>query len=270
MRMPPRAHEPVRNSGIASFVEFPNRSGKTLRGMLHRPSKAGTHGLPAVVIFHGFTGSRMEAHWIFVKCSRALAHVGIASLRFDFYGSGESDGDFREVTLRGELADGRAAVEFLRRQKGIDPQRVGLLGLSLGGAVAAALASSVEARAAVLWSALAHTARLREIVAASSKPIPNQPDVVEFEAHELALRFLDDVLKVEPIRHLKRFKGPTLIVHPEKDEHIPVAHARAFFRASGAAAKELVIIPGADHVFKSVLWERAVIARTVQWFGRYL
>jgi len=174
------------------------------------------------------------------------------------------------VTLRGEIADGREAVEFLRRQKGIDPERVGLLGLSLGGAVAAALASSVEARAAVLWSALAHTARLRELAEASAKPVPNQPGAVEYEAHEISPRFLDDVLKVEPVRHLKRFKGPTLIIHPEKDEQIPVAHARAFFRAAGAEVKELAIVSGADHVFKSLLWEREVIGRTVQWFGRYL
>jgi esterase/lipase len=136
--------------------------------------------------------------------------------------------------------------------------------------VAAALASSVEARAIVLWSALAHTARLREIVEASAQAIPNQAGMVEFEAHEVSPRFLDDVLKVEPARHLKRFKGPTLIIHPEKDEHIPVAHARAFFRASGAVAKELVIVSGADHVFKSISSEREVIGRTVQWFGQHL
>ena len=251
-------------------MEFPSRAGKMLRGMLHRPSDTGGRSLPAVVMFHGFTGNRMEAHWIFVKCARALAQSGIASLRFDFSGSGESEGEFREVTLRGEIADGRTAVEFLRRQRGIDAPRVGLLGLSLGGAVAAALASSVEARAIVLWSALAHTARLREIVEASAQAIPNQAGMVEFEAHEVSPRFLDDVLKVEPARHLKRFKGPTLIIHPEKDEHIPVAHARAFFRASGAVAKELVIVSGADHVFKSISSEREVIGRTVQWFGQHL
>jgi len=85
----------------------------------------------------------MESHWIFVKCARALARAGIASLRFDFYGSGESDGEFREVTLQGEIADARAAMDFFRRQKGIDPKRLGLLGLSLGGAIAASPTSTV-------------------------------------------------------------------------------------------------------------------------------
>jgi hypothetical protein len=258
----------VNNSGSESYAEFPNRQAKMLRGMLHRP--AGGLRAPGVVLFHGFSGDRLESHWIFVKCSRALAEAGIASLRFDFFGSGESDGDFREVTLRGEIADGRAAVEFFRAQNGIDPEHVGLLGLSMGGAVAASLAQSLKVQALVLWSALAHTARLRELMGKLTRAIPGKPAAVEYDARELSPRFMDDALKVEPIRHLKQYKGPTLIIHPGKDEAVPVSHARDFYRASGAKIKELVMIPGADHVFTAVAWEREVITRTVQWFGRYL
>ena len=67
------------------------------------------------------------------------------------------------------------------------------------------------------------------------------------------------------------YKGPTLIIHPEKDEAIPVSHARDFFRAAGAEAKELVIIAGADHVYTSIPWEQEVIAphRTVVWAITY-
>jgi alpha/beta superfamily hydrolase len=207
---------------------------------------------------------------MFVKCSRALAQAGVASLRFDFFGSGESDGEFRQMTLSGEIADGRAAVAFMRAQAGIDAQRMGLLGLSLGGAVAATLAPSVHAKAVVLWSAVAHTARLRELVKKSTRKIPGRPGALECDARELHPRLLEDVLKVEPIRHLARYKGPTLIVHAEKDEAIPVSHARDFYQAAGAEIKELVIIAGADHVYASVPWEQEVMARSVMWFGRHL
>jgi hypothetical protein len=260
----------VKNAFIERFVEFANPAGKTLRGMLHLPAAALKHRAPGVVLFHGFTGDRMESHWIFVKCSRALAQAGIASLRFDFYGSGESDGEFRQMSLRGEIADARAAVAFMRGQKSMDPERVGLLGLSLGGTVAAALAPSVQAKAVVLWSAVAHTAILRELTEQSAKKIPGKPGAFEFNAHEISPRLSEDVLKVEPVRHLARYKGPTLIVHPEKDEAVPVSHARDFFQAAGADAKEIVIIAGADHVYSSVPWEQEVIARTVLWFGRHL
>ncbi|HXW15197.1 MAG TPA: alpha/beta hydrolase [Terriglobia bacterium] len=256
--------------GIERFVEFPARAGKTLRGMMHLPVPPLKRPAPAVVLFHGFTGHRMESHGLFVKCSRALAKAGIASLRFDFYGSGESDGEFREVTLSGEIADGRAAVAFMRGQEEINPERVGLLGLSLGGAVATVLAPGVHAKALVLWSAVAHPARLRDLIEKSAKEIAGKPGAMEVEAREFNPRLIEDVLKVEPIRYLARYKGPTLIIHPEKDETIPVSHAHDFFHASNAEAKELVIIEGADHVYTSVPWEQEVIVRSVQWFEHYL
>ena len=260
----------MKNPGIERSLEFPTAAGKTLRGMLHLPAAALGQPAPSVVMFHGFTGDRMESHWMFVKCSRALAQAGVASWRFDFYGSGESDGEFREMTFSREIADGRAAVAFLRGQTGIDPERVGLLGLSLGGTVAAALAPSVRAKVLVLWSALAHTARLRDLIKQSAGRIPGKAGASEFDAHEINPRFIEDVLKVEPIRHLARYKGPTLIIHPEKDEIVPVSHARDFFQAARADAKELAIIAGADHVYTSIPWEHEVIARTVEWFGRHL
>lgn len=259
----------MKHTRIERGVEFANSKNKTLRGMLHLPPAA-KQPVPAVVLFHGFTGDRMESHWIFVKCSRALAAAGIASLRFDFYGSGESDGEFREMSLRGEIADGKVAVAFLRGQAGIDPERVGLLGLSLGGAVAATLAHSVRAKVVALWRALAHTARLRDLAKQSAKKIPGKPGALEYNAREIPRGFAEDVLKVEPLRYLARFKGPTLIVHPEKDEAIPVSHARDFFQAAGAETKELAIIAGADHVYTSVPWEQEVIVRTVDWFACHL
>lgn len=55
---------------------------RTLRGMMHVPD--GTHGkAPMVVMFHGFTGNKVESHFIFVKLSRELEKVGIGSFRFE-------------------------------------------------------------------------------------------------------------------------------------------------------------------------------------------
>ena len=248
-------------------VQFRNRRGKRLRGVIHKP-RAGARRVPGVVFFHGFTGDRMESHWIFVKCARALEKAGIASLRFDFYGSGESDGEFREVTLQSEIADAKSAVEFLRRQKGIDPRRVGLCGMSMGGAVAASVAPWSKAGALVLWSALAHPKQLRRLAERTTRPLPNGGR--EYNAHEISARFLETVEKVQPLEAIRRFKAPTLIIHPEKDEHLPLHHAEDFFLASGAKVKEKVIIPGADHTYSSIAWEREVIALTSGWFSKYL
>jgi fermentation-respiration switch protein FrsA (DUF1100 family) len=248
-------------------IEFRNRSRKRLRGMIHKPA-ASRRRVPGVVFFHGFTGDRMESHWIFVKCARSLAEAGMASLRFDFCGSGESDGNFREVTLQSEIADAKAAIEFFRKQKGIEPQRLGLCGLSLGGAIAATVAPWSRARALVLWSALAHTDHLRRLAERTTRPLAN--GAREYNSHEISMCFLENAEKVAPLAGIRRFTAPTLIIHPEKDEHLPLDHAEDFFRAAGAKVKEKIVVPGADHTFTSVAWEREVIAKTVGWFSRHL
>ncbi len=259
----------VKSAAFERLVEFPNRAGKTLRGMLHFPAAAKGHA-PGVVLFHGFTGNRVESHAMFVKCSRALAQAGLASLRFDFYGSGESDGDFREMSLRGEIADGRSAVAFLRDQPGVDRNCLGLLGFCLGGGVAAALALSVEAKAVVLWNAIAHTAHLRDQIQQRARRITGKAGASEFDGREISPRLIEDILKVEPTRHLKRFQGATLILHAEKNEKVPVSNARDFYQAAGADAKEIAIIAAADHFFTSTRWQQEATARTVQWFVRHL
>lgn len=73
--------------------------------MLHVPGDANGK-LPIVCIYHGFTGNKMEPHFIFIKLSRLLEKKGIASVRFDFGGSGEGDGDSDgEDGLVFEIAD---------------------------------------------------------------------------------------------------------------------------------------------------------------------
>jgi uncharacterized protein len=256
---------------METFVEFRNRSGKWLRGMIHRPVRARSRrGTPAVIFFHGFTADRMESHWIFVKCARALAEAGMASLRFDFYGSGESEGEFREATLQSEIGDARAAVDFFRRYRGIDRNRLGLLGLSLGGAIAASIARESQAGALVLWSAVARLAELKTLAGRTSKPIPGSDGTREYGGHAVSARFLDNLAKVDPLDSLAAFKSPTLIIHPEKDEHLSLAHPDDYYRAVAAPIKEKVIVSGADHTFSSVAWEQDVIHRSVTWFRVHL
>jgi len=256
---------------METLVEFRNRSGKRLRGMIHRPLRARSRrGTPAVIFFHGFTGDRMESHWIFIKCARALAAVGIASLRFDFYGSGESEGEFCEVTLQSEIADARSAIDFFRRYRGIDRNRLGLLGLSLGGAVAAHVAREAQARALVLWSAVARPGELRSLAGRLSKPIQGSDGAREYGGHAVSARFLESIGKIDPVGSLAEFKSPTLVIHPEKDEHLSLAHPEDYYRAIGAAVKDKVIIQGADHTFSSLAWEDQVIRRSVEWFRSHL
>lgn len=79
-----------------------------LRGILQKPQKAQT----CVLLFHGFTGSKDEAYNHFSDLSNRLYDVGIASIRFDFGGHGESEGTFETMTQADWLAHLDAMVAF--------------------------------------------------------------------------------------------------------------------------------------------------------------
>jgi len=130
-----------------------------LRGMIHLPSGKGP--FPAVALFHGFGGQRMEPHFIFVKLARLLAKNEIIAARFDFRGSGESDGEFEKMTILTEVEDGMKIMDFLSKHPLVDRTRLGVVGLSLGGCIARLVATERDnIRCLVLWSAVADVEEL--------------------------------------------------------------------------------------------------------------
>jgi len=114
-------------------VVFNNKRGQKLFGVLHLP--AGDTMFPVVVMAHGFTDDKTGDNRLFVKFARKAVEDGIAVLRFDFAGSGNSEGDFSQVTIRTEIEDLSSAVDFVSALEEVDEARINLVGYSLGGAV---------------------------------------------------------------------------------------------------------------------------------------
>ena len=139
---------PFLNAGkecmMKKYVETVSR-GLTLRGFLELPNTALEDGKkpPVMLMFHGFTGCKSEKYFLLSRLSWGLAEAGVASLRFDFGGTGESDGDFADVTPKTEIEDGLAIVDFAESLDEIDTKRISLLGFSLGGFVAANVAGTI-------------------------------------------------------------------------------------------------------------------------------
>ena len=112
------------------------RAGLTLRGVLE---KQGDGPAPLVIMLHGF-GGRMDAFpggWM-QEWNDALIAAGFATLRFDFSGHGDSDGEFRDMTLFSEIEDAAAFLRWVMTLP--DVTDIHLLGHSQGGVVAGMLA----------------------------------------------------------------------------------------------------------------------------------
>lgn len=114
---------------LEEAVSFQSR-GLTLRGTLVRPKAAGRYS--ALVSLHG---SGPSTRWFALGRARRFARAGFAMLIFDKPGSGQSEGDWTMTSLDEMAADALAAVDYLRTQSGIDPDRTGLWGHSQAGHV---------------------------------------------------------------------------------------------------------------------------------------
>jgi dienelactone hydrolase len=236
----------------------------TLRGMLHGP--AGDRRAPAVVLLHGFTGYHIEDHRLFVQMARCLADAGFAVLRFDFYGSGDSDGDFEECTVLTEVADAVAALDWVSEQKRVDPDRIGVLGLSLGGCVAALLAGQdPRVKAAVFWNAVTLPERhFDDGVIPTTGPLAGIVGGLRVGPDFVPLFNALDIVGT-----LRRYTGPGLVIRSTKDEHISQAEAEAL-RAAMAERGTLHLIDGADHTFRRPDWRQEVFDITTRWLTEHL
>lgn len=228
-----------------------HHNGLTLRSTVHIPVEA---PCPTVVFVHGFTSNRLELP-DFVGVSRLLAADGIASVRVDLSGHGESDGDFFDVTITGEIAETRSVIQAVRTMDFADPERIGLVGMSMGGVVAGIVAAEEPGiRALCLWSPAAVAPF--EIGSGYLKGRSLATEIQEkgyFDAdgHRVSQALVDDIASLDVYGRSAGYRGPVRIIHGDKDDIAPVEYARRYLDHYDGNA-ELEVVPGADHAWGSV------------------
>ena len=116
-----------------------------LKGVIHMPKVKGKKKCPFVVVMHGFTGNKNEK--LLIQISEGLLKRGIGSIRFDFNAHGESDGEFRNMTIPNEIEDAKEVLATVKQLRGVDPNKIGILGHSQGGVVASMLAGELGTKA---------------------------------------------------------------------------------------------------------------------------
>ncbi|NOZ20673.1 MAG: alpha/beta fold hydrolase [Planctomycetes bacterium] len=257
---------------MQSPMMFRNK-GQLISGMLHVPGRARAR-VPAVLLCHGFTGQKIETHRLFVTLSRALEGRGVASLRFDFRGSGESEGAFNEMTVSGEISDAHAAFAKLIAHSKIDPGRIGVLGLSLGGCVAACLAGQEKRIASLaLWSTVADPAELlTHKLSPQEKGILRRKGYLDRAGMPVGRAFFRGLPSIHPLEEVAKSDCPILIVHGTEDKAVPLGHAERYYEVvkPRSARVQKYILKGADHVFSTVKWTNRVVKRTAEWFAQTL
>ena len=192
----------------------------------------------AVVVVHGWGGNAA----MMLPLARPLHEAGFAALFIDTRCHGASDDD-RFTSLPRFAEDAEHAFAWLAAQPGIDPQRIALLGHSVGaGAVLFAASRTPQVAAVVSVAAFSHpVAMMRRLLAA--KRLPERPlgrYILDYVQKTIGHRFDD----IAPLTTIARIRRPVLLVHGEDDEVVPIVEARQIYAARGDTPVELMTIAG--------------------------
>lgn len=222
-------------SGFAAeAVAFESPSGSRIVGWLKRGAK----GRGAVMLMHGIRGSRLQM----LERAGLLAEAGLSVLLFDFQSHGESAGTAITFGYR-EARDARAGFDFLRRA--LPGERIGVIGMSLGGAAAVLAESPIDADAMVLEA----------VYGTFDEALSNRMQMQAGAFADVASAVLRvqirprlgfDPAELRPADRISRNRSPLLLVAGSADRHATMAETRRIF-ANANSPKDLWIVDGAPH-----------------------
>lgn len=257
---------------MQTFLQIPVGR-ENLATMLHLPAPAEGR-FPVVVCCHGLTGSRIGTCYRFVRLARRLAREGIACVRFDFRGCGESDGEFETLTAKRLVEDLLAVLSRIGSITQCDARRIGIVGSSFGAFTASLASDRIDGlRCIVFWAPVAHP---RQLVEQQMSPpawdLLRRQGWLEHQGHRLGAAFFDGLPDTDAPAALAVHPKPLLIYHGRGDRQVPFEHGLAYKTALSSAGAEVVLheLELDDHGMRSVAANDAILDGTVTWFRRFL
>jgi putative redox protein len=247
-------------------ITFENTSGHRLAAILDLPED--DEPIAFAVFAHCFTCSKNYKG--VARVSRALAAEGVAVLRFDFTGLGESEGDFAATTFSSNVDDLVSAAGYLERA--FEAPKL-LIGHSLGGAAVLQAAAHIPSVAAVATiAAPAALDHLAGMLRSSSAEIEETGEAeVEiggrpFRIREALVKDLDAVNMREAI---SRLGAALMVLHSPGDRTVSIEHGNEIF-GSAQHPKSFVSLDTADHLLSEAEDARFAGEMIATWAKRYV
>ncbi len=247
-------------------LEFENKDGQVLSARIDLP----VSGQPAAyaLFAHCFTCSKnIKA---IAHITRALNREGIAVMRFDFTGLGESEGEFADTNFSSNVEDLIGAAEFL--QAHYQAPEI-LIGHSFGGAAVLQAAQRIpSSRAVVTIAAPADPRHVTQALGNATQIIQSRGEAevsLAGRTFKLKKQFLDDLQLVNMKDVLKNLNRALLVLHSPIDETVGIENAAQIFQAA-RHPKSFISLDQADHLLSQQadsLYAGAVIAA---WAGKYI
>ncbi|MQS76213.1 alpha/beta hydrolase [Companilactobacillus halodurans] len=224
------------------------RDGLTLRGTLEKPAK---DEFNLVVLMHGFTSNRgVTPDQLLYQLAKTFEDKGLATLRFDFNGHGQSDGKFENMTVLNEIADGKAILDYARSIKGV--KKLYLLGHSQGGVVASMIAGyyhdKVDKLALLAPAATLKDDALKGDTQGYTYDPNNIPDTLPIKKGLTLGGFYLRTAQTLPIYEVaSQYSGPVCLIHGLKDTVVNNIASKRYKKS--LPQSDLHLLDDADHGF---------------------
>lgn len=252
-------------AGKTEKIGFPGTQGQMLAARLHRPDRQTTH---AAIFAHCFTCSKDVS--AAARISSMLAAHGLAVLRFDFTGLGDSEGEFAETNFTSNIYDLERAAEWLRTNDLVPSL---LIGHSLGGAAVLAAATRIgEVKAVVTIGAPSDPAHIRHWFAHAEDEIRGSGEAevaIAGRTFRVQKQLLDDLEKHPLTDIIRGMDKALLIFHSPDDTVVDIRHARAIYEAA-RHPKSFISLAGADHMLSRRADADYAASVIAAWVDRYL
>lgn len=247
------------DSSAAEYaINIPGSSGN-ISAIAYHPDLCSGETCPMVILMHGFMSDKQDR--LINVVADKLRQSNIAYIRFDFNGHGESEGDFRNMTVINEIEDAQRVYEYVRTLDFVS--EVALLGHLQGGVVAGMLAGKLGAERISRLVLMAPAAVLRDnalkgIMFGVRYDPDHIPEYVTVSGHQVGRAYLQTAKDLPIYETTAQYTGPVCVIHGTADNVVPYAYGARYGEGNEKVAVHL--IQGDDHAFSRHLDEAAAMA----------
>jgi dipeptidyl aminopeptidase/acylaminoacyl peptidase len=250
-------------------VEFKNSRGDTLSGIVRYTEPIEPTKYPVMIILHGFAESKH--HDLSADLANNIVHYGFLTLRFDFHGHGESEGEFEEHTIQQQVDDVVSALDFVSGLRYADKDRIAVLGTDIGGNIALlAAAKDARIRCVIAQGARSHFERhLRSWFQPHEFAELMTKGVHDNFGFRLRKEYVRSTRMQDILEELKKVYVPVLFVHGTGDLRVPIQETRQLFQAANQP-KLVEEVEGADHWFREPEHRQQLVELAANWARRWV